>query len=100
MATMRTPERSAAQLAASRVMLEEIDRIVAGGESRFPNSSVFVAADLATDKVIGESHENGQTVVIVDEGENVRVLPAPVGSVVGGGRIGAALRQAGLASSS
>jgi hypothetical protein len=78
MASVDTIE-SAAGEATHRVMMADIDRVVAGGESRFPNWSMFIASDLATDEAIREAHERGQAVVIVDE--RVRVLPPPAGSV-------------------
>lgn len=34
-------------------------------------------ADLVTDEMIRESHDEGQTVVVVDEHERVTILPAP-----------------------
>ena len=72
---------TAAGRAAHRVMMADIDRVVAGGESSFPDFSCFVSSNLATDELIRESHERGQAVVIVDEHEHVRVLPAPDPSV-------------------
>ena len=77
MATVRASRRSLAQMAASRVMDADIDRILAGDKGRFPSFSVFVGSDLVTDKLIREGHAEGKAVVIVDEHENVRVLPAP-----------------------
>jgi hypothetical protein len=77
MATVRTSRRTPAREATSRVMMEDIDRTIAGEESRFPEFSTFVACDLVTDEMIRECHEKGQAVVIVDEHENLTVLPAP-----------------------
>jgi hypothetical protein len=77
MATMRVSRRTPAREAASRVMMEDIDQVIAGGESRFPDFSCFIGSDLVTDAMIRESHEQGQAVVIVDEHERVTVLPAP-----------------------
>lgn len=74
---MRAPRHSAAWHARSRVFDDEIERVTAGREPRFPNSSHFFAADLVTDEMIRECHEKGQAVVIVDENEHVTVLPAP-----------------------
>ena len=67
MATVGSAKRSAAALAASRVMDIEIDVHVAGGESRFPDGTTFVGADIATDEMVRECHAEGSAVVIVDE---------------------------------
>ncbi len=80
MATMRT-RHSAAWHAKARVFDNEIARVVAGGEPRLPNYSHFFAADLVTDEEIREAHEQGLAAVIVDEHENVTVLPAPDPSI-------------------
>ncbi|HMJ02316.1 MAG TPA: hypothetical protein VK506_05205 [Conexibacter sp.] len=61
--------------------MADIDRINAGEESRYGPKASFVGSDLVTDEMIRESHDKGLTVVIVDEHENVRVLPAPDPSV-------------------
>jgi hypothetical protein len=58
-----------------------MERVIAGHEPRFPDRSHVFPSDLVTDEKIRESHEKGQTVVIVDERERVRVLPPPEGSV-------------------
>lgn len=77
MASLSTTERSAAGVAASRVMDAELDRMLAGEQPRFGERVGFIGADLATAHRIGEHHDEGFTVVVVDEHENVRVLPAP-----------------------
>lgn len=77
MASVGASPHSPSGLAKHRVLMADIDRVVAGGESRFPNGSLFVASDLVTDKKIREAHAVGQTVVVVDEHEHVTVLPAP-----------------------
>jgi hypothetical protein len=77
MATTGTSKRSAAGLAASHVMDREIDAIVAGGESRFPDETTFVGADIVTDEMIRECHAEGSAVVVVDEHGNERFLPVP-----------------------
>ena len=77
MASVEASPYSPSGLAKHRVLMADIDRVVAGGESRFPNGSLFVASDLVTDKKIREAHAVGQAVVIVDEHEHVTVLPAP-----------------------
>jgi hypothetical protein len=77
MATMRASRRSAAQLATSRVTKAFVDASIAGDELPFPNGSYVIPSDLVTNEEIRESHEHGKTVVIVDEDENVTVLPAP-----------------------
>jgi hypothetical protein len=77
MASIGTSKRSAAAIAASRVMDAEIDAIVAGGESRFPDETMFVGADIVTDEMIRECHAEGSAVVIVDEHGNERFLPVP-----------------------
>jgi hypothetical protein len=58
-------------------MREDIDRVVDGGESRFPNFFSFIASDLVTDEKIRDAHAHGNAAVIVDEHEHVTVLPAP-----------------------
>ncbi len=77
MAKLRAPERSAARLATDRVTKAFVDASLAGDELPFPNGSYVIPADLVTDEEIRESHEHGKTVVIVDEHEQVTVLPAP-----------------------
>jgi hypothetical protein len=81
MATVRTSSMTAAREAAFRVMKAEIDKVVAGGESRFPDFCSFIATDLVTDEKIRDAHAYGNAVVIVDEHENVTVLPAPDPSI-------------------
>ena len=77
MATVGTAKRSAAAIAASRVMDAEIDVHIAGGESRFPYGTTFVGADIATDDLVRERHAEGRAVVIVDEHGSERFLPVP-----------------------
>lgn len=77
MAAVGSTTRSPAALAASRVMDTEIDVVIAGGESRFPDGTAFVASDLVTDEMIGRHHAEGSAVVIVDEHGNERFLPVP-----------------------
>jgi hypothetical protein len=81
MATARASRMTPAREAAFRVMKADIDRVTAGGESRFPNYSSFIASDLVTDEKIREAHARGGAVVIVDEHEHVTVLPAPDPSI-------------------
>jgi hypothetical protein len=81
MATVRASYWTPAREAAFRVMREDIDRVVDGGESRFPNFSSFIASDLVTDEKIRDEHAHGNAAVIVDEHENVTVLPAPDPSI-------------------
>jgi len=81
MATVRASSMTPAQEAAFRVMKRDIDRVVDGGESRFPDFSAFIASDLVTDAEIREAHTHGNAAVIVDEHENVTVLPAPDPSI-------------------
>lgn len=81
MATVRSTVSTPAREATHRVMVDDIDRINTGREPHFPNYSCFVASDLVTDEMIRESHDHGQAVVIVDEHENVTVLPAPDPSI-------------------
>lgn len=81
MASVRTMRHSAAWYARSRVFDAEINRVVAGHEPRFPDYSHFFSSDLVTDEDIRDCHEQGQAVVIVDEHENVTVLPAPDPSI-------------------
>lgn len=77
MATVGTSTRSAAALAASRVMDAEIEAVIAGGESRFPDRTTFIGSDLVTDHRIRECHAEGSAVVIVDEHGNERFVPVP-----------------------
>lgn len=77
MAMVRPTQRSAAQLATSRVIDADMERIIAGAEPRFPSPTAFVPSDLVTSEGIREDHAHGYTVVIVDADENVRVLPVP-----------------------
>ncbi len=77
MASVGASPSSPSGLAKHRVLMADIDRVVDGGESRFPNGSLFVASDRVTDEKVCEAHAVGQTVVIVDEHEHVTVLPAP-----------------------
>jgi hypothetical protein len=81
MATLRASKHAAAREAAFSVMRADIDRVIDGGESRFPSHSSFIASDLVTDAKIRDAHAHGNAVVIVDEHENVTVLPAPDPSV-------------------
>lgn len=77
MAPMRAPKRSAAYLATDRVTDAFLKASLAGEELPFPDGSSVFASDVVTDERIRESHAHGRTVVIVDEHENVTVLPAP-----------------------
>lgn len=81
MATVRASSMTPACEAAFRVMQNELDKVVAGGESRFPDFCSFVASDRVTDERIRDAHAHGKAVVIVDEHENVTVLPAPDPSI-------------------
>lgn len=90
MAVVRRTQRSAAQLATSRVIDAEVDRVVAGDEPLYGDLASFIPSDLVTPEDIEEAHAEGHTVVIVDADENVRVLPVPDaaerdGSAAGGG---------------
>ena len=78
MATMRAPRRSAAQLATDRVINAFIEATLAEVEELpFPDGSCVIPSDLVTEKDIREAHAHGRSVVIVDEHENVTVLPSP-----------------------
>jgi len=77
MASLRAPRRSAAGLAADRVIDRFVEAANAGRELPFPNGANVVPSDLATEERIREAHESGYTVAIVDEHERVTVLPAP-----------------------
>jgi hypothetical protein len=81
MATMRAPRRSAARLATDRVTKAFVDASIAGEELPFPDGSCVIPADLVTEERIRDAHARGKAAVIVDEHENVRVLPPPEGSV-------------------
>lgn len=77
MAKVSNGRGSAAQLAANRVCDAFVKAANADEELPFPNGSCVIPSDLVTDEEIHESHGRGKTVVIVDEHENVTVLPAP-----------------------
>jgi hypothetical protein len=77
MATMRAPKRSASSLAADRVCDAFVKASLAGDELPFPDGSSVVPSDLVTEERIREAHAQGRSVVIVDEHENVTVLPSP-----------------------
>jgi hypothetical protein len=77
MAAMRASRRSAASLAADRVCDAFVKASIAGEELPFPDGSSVFSSDVVTDERIREAHAHGRTVVIVDEQENVTVLPAP-----------------------
>jgi len=81
MANVRSPRRSAAQLAADRVCGAFIKAANTDQELPFPDGSYVIPSDLVTDEEIRESHQRGKTVVVVDEHEHVTVLPAPDPSV-------------------
>lgn len=78
MATMRASRRSAAQLATDRVINAFIDASLAEEDDLpFPDGSCVIPSDLVTEEDIREAHAHGRSVVIVDEHENVTVLPSP-----------------------
>lgn len=77
MATMRATGRSAASLAADRVCDAFVKASLADEELPFPDGSSVFSSDLVTDEKIREAHAHGRSVVIVDEHENVTVLPSP-----------------------
>jgi len=81
MATMRSTAATPAREATHRVMMEDIESINAGHESRFSDYCSFIASDLVTDEMIDEAHARGHAVVIVDEEAHVTVLPAPDPSI-------------------
>lgn len=81
MATVRPARRSAASLAADRVCDAFFKASLADEELPFPNGSRVIPSDLVTDEKIAEAHAYGRSVVIVDEHENVTVLPAPDPSI-------------------
>lgn len=77
MATMRAPRRSAAALAADRLCDAFFEASLVGDELPFPDGSYVIPSDLVTDEDVREAHAHGSSVVIVDEHDNVTVLPAP-----------------------
>ena len=81
MAKVSNESPSAAQLAANRVCDAFVRAANADDELPFPNGAHVIPSDLVTDEEIRESHERGNAVVIVDEHENVTVLPAPDPSI-------------------
>jgi hypothetical protein len=54
-----------------------IEASITGGELPFPNGSSVIPSDLATDEKIRAAHAQGRSVAIVDEHENVTILPSP-----------------------
>lgn len=81
MATTRLTTSTPAREATHRVMDEDMVRINAGGDSRFPDYCSFIPSDLVTEEMVREAHARGHAVVIVDERERVTVLPAPDPSI-------------------
>lgn len=77
MATLRKSRESSARRATDRVIDGFVTAAIAGDELPFPNGAHVISSDLVTDEMIREAHASGQTVAIVDEHENVQVLPAP-----------------------
>jgi hypothetical protein len=77
MATVKSRAQSAAGRATSAAMMADIDHVVAGGESRFPYGTVFVASDVLTPRTIERAHSDGKALLVVDEHGNERFLPAP-----------------------
>jgi hypothetical protein len=78
---MRSTTTTPAREATHRVMMEDIHRINAGAESRFSDYCSFIPSDLVTAEMVDEAHARGHAVVIVDEHENITVLPAPDPSI-------------------
>jgi hypothetical protein len=76
MAQVTNRSHSPAGRATHLAMMADIDTVVAGGRSRFPDGTTFVASDVVTDTMIRERHAEGHAVVIVDERGNERFLPA------------------------
>jgi len=77
MAKVKAPRRSPASLATDRVCDAFLKASLADEELPFPNGSSVIPSDLVTDEKIVDAHAHGRTVVIVDEHENVTVLPSP-----------------------
>ena len=77
MAKVNASRRSAAFLAASRVCDAFLKASLADEELLFPNGSSVIPSDLVTDEKIADAHAHSRGVVIVDEHENVTVLPSP-----------------------
>lgn len=77
MATMRTAKRSPASAAADRLCDAFFEASLSGDALPFPDGSCVIPSDLVTDRDIHEAHAHGRSVVIVDEHENVTVLPSP-----------------------
>lgn len=74
---MRTSRRSAASLAADRLCDAFFEASLVGDDLPFPDGSCVIPSDLVTEKDIRDAHAHGRSVVIVDEHENVTVLPSP-----------------------
>ncbi len=66
MENVETTRPSAARLATDAVIEEDMARVIAGGESRFPNGVCFIAADLATPRAIARAAEEAPMVVVID----------------------------------
>lgn len=77
MATVRAARRSEASLAADRLCDAFFEASLVGDELPFPDGSFVIPSDLVTDKDVREALAHGRSVVIVDEHENVTVLPSP-----------------------
>lgn len=77
MGSVRTKPRTRAQRAIERIMEEDLERVLAGDTSHYPDGTGFVPIHLATPDAIAGLHAEGRTVVVVDEHGNERFLPAP-----------------------
>lgn len=77
MADVRAPRRSPARIATDRVIDRFIDASLTDEDLPFPDGSCVIPSDLVTDEKIADAHAHGRSVVIVDEHENVTVLPSP-----------------------
>jgi len=67
---MENPETtrpSSARSATDAVIAEDMANVIAGGESRFPNGVWFIAADVATPRMIAEGAERAPMVVVIHE---------------------------------
>jgi hypothetical protein len=67
MENRETTRPSAARLATDAVIAEDMANVIAGGESRFPNGVWFIAADVATPRMIAEGAERAPMVVVIHE---------------------------------
>lgn len=75
MASVRRTPRSAASLAIAAAAEADLERVLAGGNSRYPNGVLFIPSDIATSEQVARGRDEHPLVVIVDEEGNEQWLP-------------------------